>query len=555
MSSIEQAKVDRRDFVKSSALATGAFFINSKFSHLRLADDPASPFTTPWVQPLAFPNYAIPLAPWQKLDGPAIDPTAHQHYDEFNPRYVYDYNICEALGQCHPQLGLSTLSTFCGCFPGPTLMMRYGSPALVRFRNCMPHVVQGFGSPETATHVHNGHHASESDGYPGYGNFPGEYMDHHFPNARAGFTMTPGGDPLETKHTLWYHDHCMDFTAQNVYRGLAGFYLLFDDLDSGNERDQNPDAFRLPSGVPDGRRVRNRYDIPIVLIDMRFDQNGKQTMDVMNMDGHLGDKYTVNGVISPYFEVEHRKYRFRILDAGPSRFYDLWFSNGMTFQYIGNDGNFLPAPITANHAKLGPAERADIVVDFSQLPASTTEIYLVNREEQVDGRGPTGNTLPMAQAPKLVKFIIRPQTGVPDNSRVPAVLKPRPAMDLPVARERSWHFDRTNGMWTVNGQLVDLNRCDAEVKRNTAEIWNISTSGGWAHPVHMHLEEYQVLSYNGKPVTGTHLGGRKDVFSLYPGDEMRIYMKFRDFIGKYVMHCHNVVHEDHAMMVRWDVVP
>ena len=150
---------------------------------------------------------------------------------------------------------------------------------------------------------------------------------------------------------------------------------------------------------------------------------------------------------------------------------------------------------------------------------------------------------------------MRRETGVPDASRVPSTLKPLPAMDIPVAQERFWHFDRTNGLWTVNGQLADIHRVDATVKRGTAEIWNISTSGGWAHPIHMHLEEYRILSYNDGPVAGTVLGGVKDVFALYPSDEMRIYMKFRDWVGSYVMHCHNTVHEDHAMMVRWDVVP
>ena len=214
----------------------------------------------------------------------------------------------------------------------------------------------------------------------------------------------------------------------------------------------------------------------------------------------------------------------------------------------------MPAPITANRVRLAPAERADIVVDFSALPQGVTELYLVNRAEHRDGRGPTGDLLPINQAPKILKFIVRPQTGIVDNSRVPSTLKALPAMDLPVARERSWHFDRRNGLWSVNGQLADINRVDAVVQQGTAEIWNISTSGGWAHPIHMHLEEYRILSYNDQPVANTVLGGVKDVFALYPGDEMRIYMKFRDWVGRYVMHCHNTVHEDHAMMVRWDVV-
>jgi len=551
---LSNGSFDRRSFVKGSALAAGAFFINSKFNHLLLADTPTSPFTTPWITPLPFAPYATPLPSWQPLDGPPIDPSSHQFYDQFQPQLRYDFQLCAAMVCPHPQLAFSQLSTFCNCFPGPTFMMKYGRPVLVRMRNLMPNSIPNFGSPETATHVHNGHHAPESDGTPFFQLQPGTYRDMHWPMTCAGFTMREGGDPLEAKHTLFYHDHCLDFTAQNVYRGLAGFWLAFDDKDTGDERDAtNPDAFRLPSGVPDGKRVKNRYDIPLMLIDMRFDQNGVQTMDTSDLDGHLGDKYTVNGAINPYFEVERRKYRFRVLDAGPSRFYDIWFSNGMEFQHIGNDGNLLPAPITVNHVKLGVAERADIIVDFSQLPASTTELYLVNRAEQVNGRGPTGNTLPMGSSPRLLKLIVRPG-AVNDPSRVPATLMPRPAQDLPVVRERFFHFDRSNGMWTVNGNIVDLTRCDAAITRNTAEIWNLSTAGGWAHPVHSHLEEQQILTYNGQPVLGTALGGRKDVYALYPGDQMRIYVKFRDFLGRYVMHCHNVVHEDHAMMIRFDLV-
>ena len=538
----------RRSFLKHSALAAGAFFINTRTRAGFASDPPTSPVTVPFIQPLRFPRYAVPLPSFQPLD-PILDPAKFQRYDEFPAQAMYQFDVCEAQASPHPQLGLSTASTFGGGCPGLTLMMRYGVPAVVRMRNCLPSVMTGFGSCEVSTHVHNGHHASESDGFPGNIYEPGQYWDFHYPNICA------GGDPLEAKSTLWYHDHTDHYTAQNVHRGLAGFFLLFNDKDSGDERDPNPDAYRLPSGVPDGRRVRGRYDIPLMLSDARFDTNGVQVMDVMDMDGHIGDKFLVNGGVQPYFEVERRKYRFRILDASVSRFYDLWFSNSMEFQHIGNDGNLLPAPITANRVRLAPAERADIVVDFSQLPAGTTEIYLVNRAEHRDGRGPQGDLLPLAGAPKILKFIVRRETGVPDASRVPSTLKPLPAMDIPVAQERFWHFDRTNGLWTVNGQLADIHRVDATVKRGTAEIWNISTSGGWAHPIHMHLEEYRILSYNDGPVAGTVLGGVKDVFALYPSDEMRIYMKFRDWVGSYVMHCHNTVHEDHAMMVRWDVVP
>jgi len=326
--------------VQGSALATGAFFINSKFSLRMLADEPSSPFTTPWLQPLQFARYATPLPPFAALD-PLPDPAAHQRYDEFAPRYFYDMNVSEALVCPHPQLAFSRMSTYGNSAPGVTFMHRYGTPVLCRINNHLPQVMQGFGSCDVITHVHNGHHASESDGFPEDRFSPGTFRDHHWPNILA------GGDPLEAKGTMWYHDHCMDFTAQNTYRGLAGFFLLFDDLDSGNENDPNPDAFRLPGGVPDGKRVKHRYDIPLIFTDRRFDQAGNLMFDTMNMDGILGDKWLVNGLVQPYFEVERRKYRFRLLDGGPSRFYSLWLSNGMTFQQIANDGNMLPAPVTA----------------------------------------------------------------------------------------------------------------------------------------------------------------------------------------------------------------
>ncbi|MFM8641110.1 MAG: multicopper oxidase family protein, partial [Planctomycetota bacterium] len=326
-------------------------------------------------------------------------------------------------------------------------------------------------------------------------------------------------------------------------------------LDSGDENDPNPDALRLPSGVPDGTRTERCYDIPLAFTDRRFDQDGLLFMDVMNMDGVLGDKNLVNGAVQPYFEVERRKYRFRLLAGGPSRFLQLFLSNGMTFQHIANDGNLLPSPIETDSVYLGVAERADIVVDFSQIPESVHELFLVNRLEQDNGRGPKEDLLPMNQAAQPLKFVLKPATNVPDNSRVPNILRPLPEMNTPVVRTREWDFNRTNGMWTVNGRIFDPDRVDVEFKRDTAEIWRLSTAGGWAHPLHIHMEEMHVLSHNGNPVTNTVLHARKDVFTLFPGDQMEIYVRFRDWLGRYPMHCHNTVHEDHAMMAKINVVP
>jgi len=545
--------LSRRRFVGGSALATGAFAIWTQRSHAETIDtgagvDFGSPASTPWVWPLAFAKHAVPLPAWKSLF-PVVNPAAHQRYEEFVPQKFYDICTSEHLSRPHPQYAASTLFAYQNSVPGVTFMMRYGEPVLCRIRNELPAAVQGFGNPDVITHVHNGHHASESDGYPEDFYSPGTYLDYHWPNIYA------GGDWRESKGTLWYHDHRVDYTAQNTYRGLAGFWLLFDHLDSGNENDPNPDAFRLPSGVPDGVRVKGCYDIPLIFTDRRYDPMGRLVMDVMNMDGHLGDKMLVNGRIQPYFEVERRKYRFRLLDGGPSRLYRFELSNGMSFMHIANDGNMLAAPIEVQFVELGVAERADIVVDFSQVPEGVNELYLINRMLQQDGRKPTGDILPVADSSQLLKFIIRPETNVPDNSRVPSLLRPMPERSAAVVRTRDIRLDRSNGMWTVNGRVWNRDRVDVAFKQNTAEIWRLSTSGGWAHPLHIHMEEMHVLRLNDEPVDGTILHARKDVFTLFPGDEMEIYVRFRDWLGRYPMHCHNTVHEDHAMMARIEVAP
>jgi len=157
-----------------------------------------------------------------------------------------------------------------------------------------------------------------------------------------------------------------------------------------------------------------------------------------------------------------------------------------------------------------------------------------------------------------MRFDVVRSTG-PDNSQIPSVLRPLPTIDLGnVANRRTFVFDYEGGMWTINGKIFDNNTPFVSVKQNTAEIWTIRNDGNiWSHPVHIHFEEFQILSKNGQPLPQGDLDyqSRKDVVRLMPNDEVVIYMQFRDFLGKYVMHCHNVLHEDHTMMWRWDIVP
>ncbi|HFD11821.1 MAG TPA: copper oxidase, partial [Crenotrichaceae bacterium] len=224
------------------------------------------------------------------------------------------------------------------------------------------------------------------------------------------------------------------------------------------------------------------------------------------------------------------------------------------FYVISNDGNLLPEPLHRESIRLGVAQRHDIIVDFSKFKPGQS-IYLVNRMEmRDDGAGPTGRQVDEGNL--IMRFDVVARTGK-DHSRIPDFMRELPDINFDeVRRERLFVFDYDNGLWTVNGKLMDPNRVDAAIETGTAEIWTWRNAGNtWSHPIHTHFEEFQIIEFNGKPVAkNSVLNSRKDVIRLGPNDEVKFYGRWRDFLGKHVMHCHNVVHEDHAMMIRWDMV-
>jgi FtsP/CotA-like multicopper oxidase with cupredoxin domain len=560
----------RRFFKLSLAGAGGALLGGARLTGQARArgDSGASPTTRPFIEVLRVPPVKQPVA--ALLDPPPQESSAprecgrdyHQRWSEFTPHKWYQLRVKEALHSFHRDLPSQPIWGYDGMLPGPTFVARYKEPILVRIVNELPANHIGFGSPEIITHLHNLHTASESDGFTGdyysttrFGptlTKPGSYRDHLYSHCYGGHDAFPttDGDPREALGTLWYHDHRHDFTGANVYRGLAGFYLLFDELDSGDENDPNPKALRLPSGV-------GVYDIPLVFQDRKFDSKGILYFDPFNSDGILGDKFLVNGKIQPLFEVERRKYRFRLLDGGPARFYEFYLTYkgaDQEFTYIANDGNLLPAPLTMKKVRLGVAERADIIIDFSKYPLGS-QLFLVNRLQQNDGRGPDDKLL--QPGTQILRFDVKADPKTPDKSRIPATLRELPeipsATDMEKLPRRVWEFDRSNGGWTVNGKLFDVNEPAARIRRGAEEVWVLRGSGGWHHPVHIHFEEGRILSRNGSPPP-LHERGRKDVYVVGPGEEVRVFLRFRDFEGKYMMHCHNAMHEDHAMMVRFDVI-
>jgi FtsP/CotA-like multicopper oxidase with cupredoxin domain len=564
-----EAGFTRRDLIKMGLVTTAGMLIPKTGLSARARDplaripfdNPESPPTTPFVVEMPRLQVAPPVAltpPPQKIANTAAGeaPRApHQRWEEFELRYgppvTYQNISAQTTGHIvHPQLPAQTLFTYNGQVPGPLFKNFYGQRVVVRHRNNLPLIgFDGFGRGEISTHLHNGHTASESDGFPADFYAAPLYKDHHYPNIRAGYDQFPetGGDHRETLNTLWYHDHRVDFTAQNTYKGLAGMYLLFDELDSDNEN-APPPQFGLPSG---------EFDVPIVFQDRVFDEdNGRLFFDKFNLDGILGDKFLANGKIQPFFHVRPRKYRFRLLNAGPSRFYQFFLRDKTTnqdvpFTIIANDGNLLPTPVlNKTSIRIAVAERVDIVVDFTGRVGHN--LIFQNRLEQEDGRGPTGDILPPNEAMEIIKFMVDlPFTG--DPSRVPPAFRPNPPLEE-VAVERIWRFDRSGGSWTINNQIFDEDVVRATIMQGTAERWVLqNNSGGWQHPVHIHFEEFQMLTRNGVAPPPEERG-RKDVARLQFNEQVRLFMRFRDFVGRYPMHCHNTVHEDHAMMLRWDIV-
>ncbi len=571
-------KLHRRQALKlAAAVGTSGLLPGEMTSVSALAKAlPPGPATQPFLVELPVYIAKEPVAALDPTPGPTqgvgeCGRSPHQGWINFPPQKFYTLDVKEGWHSFHPQLPTQKIWGYDGIYPGPTFVARYGEPVLVRISNQLPTNHIGFGTPEISTHLHNLHSPSESDGFAGdYFSptksgptltAPGLYHDHHYVNCYAGYDQSPAtnGDSREALGTLWYHDHRMDFTGPNVYKGLTGTYLLFDEIDSGDENDSNPKALRLPSGV-------GVHDIPLVLQDKQFDSSGYLFFDQFENDGILGNKVCVNGKIQPFFKVEQRKYRFRILDGGPSRFYELYLTNNGAneeFTYIANDGNLLKNPIrNFRRIALGAAERADIVIDFSKYPIGS-QVFLVNRLIQTNGRKPDGPLVNIRGAngdllnagTQILRFDVDREPSRSDNSQVPNLLRELPLFDPREAvRVRTFEFDRENEVWTINGKIFDVEVARASPKRGSAEIWVLKSKGGWSHPIHIHFEEGRILSRNGVPPP-PHEAGRKDTYVVNQNEEVRIFMRFRDFQGKYLMHCHNLVHEDHAMMLRWDIVP
>ncbi len=500
------------------------------------------------------------LAPEQKHQGSA----------------VYRMRMMEGMHSMHSRLPPTRIWGYEGQYPGPTIEALRGERVEIVWENRLPshHLfkidphIHGAMPPapevRTVPHLHGARTSSLSDGLPENWFTPGKSVRYTYPNDQQAAA-------------LWYHDHAVGITRLNVYAGLSGFYLLRDDEELG---------FDLPSGD---------YEIPLVVQDRTLDDKGQLVYAPVNDDAiplapgiwgpeFLGRFPVVNGKICPYVNVEPRLYRLRILNAANTRFFGLQLNLArravdipslVTFQQIGSDGGFLPKPAKLNHILLGPAERADLLVDFTGLEGKTATM---NNNAAAPYPGWAMLAMHAPTLNELIQFrVVLPRKDAKASSKAFA------GMTIPFRRfseddaSRSRDFVLTERV-DPNGRSlgVRINEKGYEdpvteiVKSGAMEKWRFINTTEDAHPMHLHLVQFQILYRQGfdpvefrkgslKPVGALRPPpaeecGWKDTAVVLPNDMLTILVRFEGYVGRYVFHCHMLEHEDNDMMRPYEIV-
>ncbi len=502
---------------------SGCGVVSSRTSGQLLRSDLATP--EPFRVPLPIPDIARP---------------AHSDTD----RDFYEITQRVGLQEIIPGTR-TTVWGYNGTFPGPTFQARSGRRTVVRIRNRLP--------VPTSTHLHGGVTPPEFDGYPTDLVMPPgvRYDPRSRPGSHGGMHVAPedwvlheGAKDYEyplaqRAANLWYHDHRMDFSGPQVWQGLAGMFQLTD-----GEHDTLP----LPAGD---------RDVPLMICDRAFDADGDFRYPSLDpslkgepgvrdeyMAGVLGDVILVNGAPWPAMEVSNTRYRFRILNASNARRYRFTLDppppQGAAFTQVGSGHGLLQTPIEHSTLTAAPAERFDIVIDFSRYPTGS--------------RVTLRNTFGEGKTAQVMRFdIVRAER---DETTIPRRLSTIEQLDTAqVSAVREFDFRQTtvNGMrmWTINGEPFDTTQYLAEPALDTVELWRFTSD--FHHPVHTHLVHFQVLARNGGPPLPRDMGW-KDTVDVRPYEVVEVLARFQGFRGRYMLHCHNLEHEDMAMMGNFRVV-
>ncbi len=426
------------------------------------------------------------------------------------------------------------LQTIDQSYLGPIFRLKKGQKVRVHFSSQI--------EQETIVHWHGLHVPAEADGHPRYVIEKGETYVYEFEvKNRAG--------------TYWFHPHPHKITGPQVYSGMAGLFIV---------TDEEEQKLNLPSGS---------YDLPMVIQDRTFDSNNQLVYlaggMMQQMTGFLGEQILINGKPDFSVEVATNAYRLRLLNGSNSRIYKVAWSDGRPLTIIGTDGGLLSRPLSKPYVMLGPAERIEVWADFSDVEPGK-EVKLIslpfNGAASMGMMG-GGSRLPQGSGFELATFKVVKKEN--KTFTLPAVLTPLKDVDASEAvnaqKPRRFVFAMGMGSATINGRSFEMTRVaeDEVVKLNTTEVWEFVNGGRgmgmmggmmqMPHPVHVHGLQFRVVERTSGAGWQTMKDGFvdqgwKDTVLLMPGMRVKILLRFEDYTGLFLYHCHNLEHEDMGMM-------
>ncbi len=429
----------------------------------------------------------------------------------------------------------ASLASLDRSYLGPIIRARRGQKVRIRFTNEI--------ADQTIVHWHGLHVPAAMDGHPRLVIPRGEDYVYEFEvRNRAG--------------TYWYHPHPHGLTGSQVYGGLAGLFLV---------SDEEEETAGLPSG---------EHDIPLVLQDRAFDSSNQLIYlsghHMEQMNGFLGDWILVNGQPDFILPVATRAYRLRLLNGSNSRIYKLAWKDNSPLTVIATDGGLLEKPVQRRYVMLGPGERLELWADFSRYAVgSETALVSLPFDGGMMGGGRRGRGMmggsgyALSNGTGFPVFKVRVNRPAKANLTLPQRLSTIKRYDPADAVNREdpkrFHLVMRHMAWTINGRTFRMEEVAPEerVAMNTLEVWEFINEGGgmgmmggmdMPHPIHLHGMQFQVIQRRGVQHEGYVDEGWKDTVLLMPGERVRLLVRFGDYPGLFLYHCHNLEHEDMGMM-------
>ena len=436
---------------------------------------------------------------------------------ERNGRKGYDLTAQEGEVEILPGLETSTWGVN-GPFLAPTIRASEGDEIAINVTNEL--------GEATTIHWHGMHLPAAMDGGPHQEIDPGE-------------TWEPYWTVRQQAATLWYHPHLMGKTAEHVYNGIAGLFII----DDANSR-----GLGLPS-------IYGVDDIPLIIQDKIFSDSGAFRYRRDGDNGLLGDKILINGTYNPHVDVPARNVRLRLLNGSNARRYNIGFSDNREFHQIASDGGFLEAPVPLDRLLLSPGERAEIVVDLSDGNNVVLMSYALGAEDSlIENLGQTIMGMGKDEDTIINLMELRPQPTDEASPPLPERLNTIDRWEESQA-SKTRQFSFNNGS-RINGLKMDMGRIDEVVEVGDVEIWELSNPSFRSHPIHIHDVQFQVLDRNGEPPSPNERGW-KDTITVNKDETVRVIMQFKDYADPelpYMFHCHILEHEDRGMMGQFVVV-